>query len=134
MKIDSIANGIVLDHIQAGKSMELYRYLNLDALDCSVAIIKNARSNKMGRKDVLKIDSLIDLDLDMLGYLDPNITVSIIRNGTVERKLHLAPPQRLVNIKKCNNPRCITSVERGLDQVFIMRDGVYRCLYCDGEK
>ena len=134
MNIDSIHNGVVLDHIQAGKSMDIYRYLHLDELDCQVAIIKNARSEHMEKKDIIKIDSPMDLDLDVLGYIDSNITVNIIRDGRRVEKKHLELPQKLVNVIRCKNPRCITSVEQELPQVFKLRDRekrVYRCLYCE---
>ena len=109
MNIDSIQNGVVLDHIQAGKSMDIYRYLHLDELDCSVAIIKNVRSGRMGKKDIIKIDSPMEVDLDVLGYIDSNITVNVIRNGQLVAKKHLQLPQKLVNIIHCKNPRCITA-------------------------
>ena len=131
MKIDSIKNGIVLDHIKAGKSMEIYKYLGLDKLDCSVAIIKNAVSSKMGKKDIIKIADNLDLNLDVLGYIDPDITVCYVK------KMHLELPERITNIIRCKNPRCITSVERGLDQVFKLTDRenrVYRCIYCESKK
>ena len=134
MNIDSILNGVVLDHIQAGKSMEIYKYLHLDALDCSVAIIKNVRSNRMGRKDIIKIDSPMELDLDVLGYIDPNITVNIIHDGKVVERRTLALPQRVVGVIKCRNPRCITSVEREIVHEFKLTDPnkkVYRCIYCE---
>ena len=134
MNIDSIQRGIVLDHIQAGRSMDLYRYLHLDALECSVAIIKNVKSEAMGRKDIIKIDDDISIDLDVLGYIDPGITVNIIENSVITEKKHLSPPARLRNIVKCKNPRCITSTEPGLDQLFVLSEGgkaVYRCMYCD---
>ena len=137
MNIDSIQNGVVLDHIQAGKSMDIYKYLHLDELDCQVAIIKNARSEHMGRKDIIKIDYPLDLDLDVLGYIDPGITVNIIEDGRIVEKKHLELPQRLVNVIRCKNPRCITSAEPGLDQIFRLTDRerqVYRCIYCDTEK
>ncbi len=134
MNIDSINNGYVIDHIKAGRSMEIYKYLNLDALDCSVAIIKNVKSVKMGKKDIIKIDSIIDIDLDILGYIDPHITVNIIENGVRTKKFHVKPPERLVNIKKCKNPRCITSAEPDIDQIFTRVGEIYRCLYCDSEK
>ena len=136
MNIDSIHSGIVLDHIKAGKSMEIYRDLHLDELDCSVAIIKNVRSGKMGKKDIIKIDADIHVDLDILGYIDPNITVSIIQNDKVFEKKHLKLPDRLVNIIRCKNPRCITSTEQEIDHVFTLADseqGVYRCVYCEAE-
>ena len=134
MKIDSIQNGVVLDHIQAGKSMEIYKYLNLDKLDCSVAIIKNVRSDQMGKKDIIKIDSPMEVDLDVLGYIDPNITVNIIRDGQLVEKKHLELPQKLVNIIRCKNPRCITVAEEQLDAIFLLHDAethTYHCAYCD---
>lgn len=137
MNIDGIANGIVLDHIQAGKGMQLYRYLKLDALDCSVAIIKNVKSTKMGKKDIIKIDAPIDLNLDVIGYIDPNVTVDIIRGGRLVEKKHLELPQRLVNIIRCKNPRCITTDETQLDSIFLLSDAgkrTYRCAYCEAEK
>ena len=136
MNIDSIQNGVVLDHIQAGKSMEIYKYLHLDQLDCSVAIIKNARSGHMERKDIIKIDSPVELDLDVLGYIDPNITVNIIRDGALVEKKHLELPEKLVNVLRCKNPRCITLSESQLDAIFKLsnRDRrIYRCAYCDTE-
>ena len=136
MNIDSINNGIVLDHITAGKSMQIYKLLNLDRLDCSVAIIKNVKSSKMGRKDIIKIDEAIDVNLDVLGYLDPDITVNIIRNGVRIQKLKLSPPEELVNVISCKNPRCITTVEQELDHVFKLVDRdtkTYRCIYCEAK-
>lgn len=137
MNIDSIRRGIVLDHIKAGRSMDIYRHLHLDELECSVAIIKNVKSQAMGRKDIIKIDDAIDLDLNVLGYIDPDITVNIIDEGHIVEKKHLELPQRLVNVVKCKNPRCITSVEESLDHVFRLVDDkrrVYRCIYCDAER
>ena len=137
MNIDSIQNGVVLDHIQAGKSMEIYKYLHLDQLDCSVAIIKNVRSARMGKKDIIKIDSPLQLDLDVLGYIDPNITVNIIQNGELVEKKHLQLPQKLVNIIHCKNPRCITTAEDQLDSIFFLSDAkshTYRCAYCETAK
>lgn len=134
MKIDSIKNGIVIDHIKAGQSMKLYELLELDRLDCSIAIIKNVHSDKMGKKDIIKIDSDIDVDLDLLGYVDSDITVNIIRNEVLAEKKHLTLPGRLVNVLKCKNPRCITSVEQELDHVFVLTDEEtreYRCIYCE---
>ena len=134
MNIDSIQNGVVLDHIQAGKSMKIYQYLLLDRLDCSVAIIKNVRSDRMGRKDIIKIDTPMEVDLDVLGYLDANITVNIIRNGVRVEKTHLKLPGKLVNIIHCKNPRCITVSEPQLDAIFLLSNPeqhVYRCAYCD---
>ncbi len=136
MNIDSILNGVVLDHIQAGKSMEIYQYLHLDQLDCSVAIIKNVRSGRMGRKDIIKIDSPMELDLDVLGYIDPNITVNIIHEGKLVEKKHLELPKKLLNVIRCKNPRCITVAEPQLDAIFLLSDPEkhsYRCAYCEAE-
>ena len=134
MKIDSIQSGIVLDHIKAGKSMQIYKYLGLDDLDCSVAIIKNASSNKMGKKDIIKIADNMDLNLDVLGYIDPDITVCYIRDGKIVKKKHLELPEKIVNIVHCKNPRCITSIEQELPNVFLLTDpetATYRCKYCE---
>lgn len=136
MNIDSIRNGYVLDHIKAGASMEIYRLLGLDKLDCSVAIIKNAKSTKLGRKDIIKIDALIDLDLDVLGYVDPDITVSIIKDGVQVEKKHPQLPKKLVNVLRCKNPRCITTTEPHLPAEFVLSDPekhTYRCAYCDSK-
>lgn len=136
MIVDQIENGIVLDHISAGYSMLIYNYLGLNDLDCTVAIIKNVKSNKMGKKDIIKIDSIIDINLDILGYIDENITVNIIRDGKLVSKQQLELPQTLVNVIKCKNPRCITSTEQELDQRFILTDNgekTYRCAYCETE-
>ena len=137
MNIDSIQNGVVLDHIQAGKSMDIYRDLHLDELDCSVAIIKNVRSGRMGKKDIIKIDSPMELDLDVLGYIDANITVNIIRGGVRVEKKHLELPKKLVNIIRSKNPRCITAAEPQLDAIFLLSDPAtrtYRCAYCETAK
>ncbi|MCM1084196.1 MAG: aspartate carbamoyltransferase regulatory subunit [Clostridium sp.] len=137
MKIDSIQNGIVLDHITAGKALQVYRDLKLDKLDCSVAILQNVKSNKMGKKDILKIDKEYDLNLDVLGYIDPDITVSIIKDGETIEKKKLALPTKLINIKKCKNPRCITSTEQEIPHIFKLTDAenrVYRCIYCEADK
>lgn len=137
MNIDSIKNGIVIDHIQAKKGFEIYNALRLGELECSVAVITNARSEKMGRKDIIKIDKNIDLDLDILGYIDPNITINIIENDVRINKYHVELPEQIVNIIRCKNPRCITSVEQELDQVFILTDRekkAYRCKYCESLK
>lgn len=137
MKIDSIQNGIVLDHITAGKALQVYRDLKLDKLDCSVAILQNVKSNKMGKKDILKIDREYDLNLDVLGYIDPGITVSIIKDGKTIEKKKLALPTKLINIKKCKNPRCITSTEQEIPHIFKLTDAenrVYRCIYCEADK
>ena len=137
MNIDSIQRGIVLDHIKAGRSMDVYKYLHLDELECSVAIIKNVKSEAMGRKDIIKIDEEITIDLDVLGYIDPGITVNIIEGGRIVEKKHLNLPLRLTNVVRCKNPRCITSVEPALDHIFTLKDEkrrVYRCIYCDAER
>lgn len=137
MKIDAINRGIVLDHIQAGRAMELYRYLHLDELQCPVAIIKNARSEAMGLKDIIKIDEEIDIDLDVVGFVDPGVTVNVIKDGCVAEKKRLALPEKLVNVIRCKNPRCITTVEESLPHVFRLTDRahhVYRCIYCDAER
>ncbi len=134
INIDSIKNGIVIDHIKAKKGLEIYDALKLGELDCSVAIITNARSEKMGRKDIIKIDQSIDLDLNILGYIDPNITINIIKNDKRVDKYHVKLPKEIVNVVKCKNPRCITSIEQELDQVFKLTDeekGIYRCKYCE---
>ena len=133
---DQVQNGrfMRMDHITAGKSLEVYKALGLDKLDCSVAIIKNVKSNKMGKKDILKIDEEFALDFDVLGYLDPNITVCIIKDGKLVEKKKLQLPQKIINVEKCKNPRCITSVEQGLDHVFYLANKdkrIYRCLYCE---
>ena len=134
MNIDGVENGIVIDHIRPGDSMRLYHLLELDDLDCSVAIIKNVTSQKYGRKDIIKIDQDIDVDLDALGYIDPNITVNLVQDGKLLEKKHLALPAKLRNIVDCKNPRCITSVEQEVDQVFTLVDPerrLYRCDYCE---
>ena len=134
MNIDPINNGIVIDHIKAGNSMEIYKFLDLDNVNSTVALIKNVPSKKMGRKDIIKIDQDIDINLDVLGYIDPDITVNIIKNGVRTEKKHLALPSVVKNVIKCKNPRCITSTERGIPQVFKLTDKenrVYRCMYCE---
>jgi len=134
MNIDSIHNGVVLDHIQAGKSMDIYKSLNLDELDCCVAIIKNVKSRKMGKKDIIKIDSPLDVDLDVLGYIDSNITVNIIKDGIRVDKKHVELPRKMINIIRCKNPRCITVSEPQLDAIFLLSDEethTYRCAYCE---
>ena len=134
MKIGHIENGIVLDHITAGNAMNIYNVLNLGNLDCTVALIKNADSPKMGKKDIIKISTHMDIDLDILGYLDPGITVNIIHDGEIVERRHLALPQRVVGVIKCKNPRCITSVEREIVHEFKLTDPskkVYRCIYCE---
>ena len=134
MKIGHIENGIVLDHITAGNGMNIYNVLNLGKLDCTVALIKNADSPKMGKKDIIKISTHMDIDLDILGYLDPGITVCIIRDGEVAERRHVELPEKVVGVIKCKNPRCITSVEREIVHEFKLTDrakGVYRCIYCE---
>ena len=134
MNIDSIQNGIVIDHIQAGKAMQLYQMLGLDQLECPVAVIKNATSKKMGKKDIIKIDANLDLNLDVLGYVSPSITVNIIQNGVRVEKKHIDLPETLTDILKCKNPRCITTTEQEIRHIFRLTDRenrVYRCIYCD---
>ena len=134
MNIDSIKNGLVIDHITAGLGMKVFSLLGLDELDCAVAIIKNASSHKMGKKDIIKIDADIDLNLDILGYVDPGITVNVIRDSELVEKKSIELPQRLVNVVKCKNPRCITTTEQELDHIFTLTDRekrVYRCIYCE---
>ena len=134
MKIDSITNGIVIDHITAGKGMEIYQLLHLDELDCSVAIIKNVVSKKMGIKDIINVDADIDIDTNVLGYVDPNVTVDIIRNGHLAEKRRVGLPTKLTNVLFCRNPRCITTTEQELPHVFLLTDTehrIYRCMYCE---
>ena len=134
MKIGHIENGIVLDHITPGNGMNIYNVLKLDKLDCTVALIKNAESPKMGKKDIIKISTHMDLDLDILGYLDPGITVNIIRDGEVAEQRHVELPEKVVGVIKCKNPRCITSVEREIVHEFKLTDParkIYRCIYCE---
>ena len=134
MNIDSIKNGIVIDHITAGRGMKIYHLLNLDALDCSVAIIKNGHSSKMGKKDIIKIDADIELNMDILGYVDPGVTINIIRNGELVEKRRATRPRKLTNVLFCKNPRCITTTEQELPHIFTLTDPnarVYRCIYCE---
>ena len=134
MKIDAIKNGLVIDHIRAGRAMDIYRLLGLDSFDCTIALIKNVPSRKMGRKDIIKIDADIDLNLDILGFIDPEVTVNVIRNETIVEKKSISLPERLTDVIKCKNPRCITSIEQELSHVFTLTDRerrVYRCLYCE---
>ncbi len=134
MNIDSIKNGIVIDHITAGKGMEIYKLLGLDSLDCSVALIKNVASRKMGKKDIIKIDSDFDVDTDILGFVDPDVTVNIIKDGKTAEKKTIGLPERLTNVLVCKNPRCISVTEQELPQIFKLTDKerrVYRCLYCE---
>ncbi len=134
MNIDGVKNGIVLDHIKAGKSMEIYELLGLDKLDNCVAVIQNASSDKYGKKDIIKIDEIIDLDYNKLGYVDSNITVNIVKDNKLFKKLHMELPATLRNVIKCKNPRCITSVEQEIVHEFRLVDRenrAYRCIYCD---
>lgn len=135
LNVGQLTEGFVLDHIKAGKSMTIYHYLGLDKLDCTVAIIKNARSNKMGKKDILKVECEIDtLDLTILGFIDHNITVNIVKDAQIVEKKKLKLPKKIVNVIHCKNPRCITSVEQGLKHVFLLSDEeneIYRCKYCE---
>ncbi len=136
MNIDSIKNGYVIDHIKAGKGMEIYNLLNLDSLGCSVAIIKNASSSKMGKKDIIKIDELINLDMDILGYVAPEATVDIIKDGKLTEKKKMTLPQKLTNVIFCKNPRCITTTEQELPNIFHLTDETekeYRCSYCEAK-
>ena len=135
LNVGRLEEGFVLDHIQAGKSMDIYKYLRLDKLDCCVAIIKNAKSTKMGKKDIIKIECPIDfMDLDILGFIDHNITVNIIKDSQIVDKKELHLPKEITNVIRCKNPRCITSIEQELDHVFVLTDPekqVYRCKYCE---
>ena len=136
MNIDSIKNGIVIDHITAGKGMELYKLLNLDNLDCSVAFIKNVNSKKMGKKDIIKIDADININMDILGYVDPDVTVDIIKDGVLVEKKKIELPKTLKNVLFCKNPRCITTTEQEIEHVFHLTDKenrVYRCMYCESK-
>ena len=136
MLVNPINNGVVLDHIKAGNAMTIYEDLKLGELDCQVAIIKNCTSKKMGKKDILKINEMIDINFDILGYIDPGITVNIIRDGKKVEKVRLELPKRIENVIKCKNPRCITSVEQELAHIFELTDkknSVYRCIYCESK-
>lgn len=134
MNIDSIQNGIVIDHITAGNAMRLYDLLELDKLDCAVAIIKNATSNKMGKKDIIKVDADFDVNLDVIGFVDPDATVNVIKDGKLIEKKKIEMPETITNVVKCKNPRCISSCEQELDHVFKLTDRkkkIYRCIYCE---
>ena len=136
MKIDAIKNGLVIDHIPAKRGMDIYNLLNLDACDCNIALIKNVPSKKMGRKDIIKIDADIALDLNIIGFVGPQVTVNIIRDEQIVEKKSLSLPERLTDVIKCKNPRCITSIEQELPHVFTLTDRehhVYRCLYCESK-
>lgn len=134
LNISGIENGYVIDHIAAGKSMDIYKYLELGKLDCQVAIIKNATSNKMGKKDIIKVQGEMNLDLDIIGFVDNNITVNVIRNGKIVEKKNLTLPKKVTNVIRCKNPRCITSIEQELPHIFKLTDHekkIYRCIYCE---
>ncbi len=136
MIIGQIKDGIVLDHITAGNGMILYNLLGLDNLDCQVALIQNAESVKMGRKDIIKVDKVIDINFDALGYVDPGVTVNIIKDGKLAKRQNIDIPDRIENVIKCKNPRCITTVEQELPNIFVLKDKenrVYRCLYCESK-
>ena len=134
MRVDSVKNGVVIDHITNGKAMQIYSLLNLDNLDCTVAILRNVPSRKMGKKDIIKIDCDIEINFDVLGFISPNITVCIVRDGKVAEKKHIDLPEQLTDILHCKNPRCITSTEQDIHHIFRLTDrenGIYRCIYCD---
>ncbi len=136
MKVGAIHNGVVIDHITAGKGMDLYHFLNLDHVDTPIALIKNAPSEKMGKKDIIKIDAELSLELDALGYIDPNVTINVVKDGVRVEKFHPQLPEKLTNIVHCKNPRCITSVEQEIPHIFklINREiGEYRCIYCESK-
>ena len=136
MNIDGVTTGIVLDHIKAGKGLDIYKYLGLDKLNCSVALLQRVDSTKYGKKDIIKINELIELDYAMLGYIDSNITVNFVKDGKMLKKEHMAMPETLTNIIECKNPRCITSIEQEIEHVFKLVDKekkTYRCIYCDVE-
>lgn len=136
MTVDEIKNGIVIDHITAGKGMRIYKLLGLDSLECSVALIKNAPSRKMGKKDIIKIDADIELNTDIIGYVDPDITVNIIKDSKTLEKKTIDLPEKLTNVITCKNPRCISVTEQELPQIFCLADReerVYRCLYCESK-
>jgi len=132
MNIDSIKNGIVIDHIKAGNGMRIYNLLGLDKLECPIALIKNTNSKKMQKKDIIKIDAKLDIDMDVIGYIDSNVTVNIIKEGILVEKKKIELPKTIKNVVYCKNPRCITSIEQELDHVFnLQEDGSYRCMYCE---
>ena len=136
MKVTAVNNGVVIDHITAGKCMKLYQFLDLDHVDATIALIKNAPSQKMGKKDIIKIDTELELDLDALGYIDPNVTINIVKDGVCVKKVHPQLPERLTNIIQCKTPRCITSVEQEIPHIFKLTDrekGEYRCIYCESK-
>ncbi len=138
INVDEIQNGFVLDHIQAGRAMAIYHYLKMEEIDCQIAIIKNARSSKMGKKDIIKVEGSLDLvDLDTIAFIDHNITVDIIQDGKLVEKRELKLPEKIVNVLHCKNPRCITSIEQELNHIFVLTDkekALYRCQYCDEQQ
>ncbi len=134
MNINEIQDGYVIDHLHAGRALRVYRYLELDQLDCQVAIIKNAKSGRMGRKDIIKIDELIPLNMDIISYIDAGATVNVIKDGKLIDKIRLTVPERVKGVLKCKNPRCITQTEQELQHMFVLKDrekGIYSCYYCD---
>ena len=136
MKVGAIHNGVVIAHITAGKGMDLYHFLNLDHVDAPIALIKNAPCEKMGKKDIIKIDAELNLDLDALGYIDPNVTINVVKNGVRVDKFHPQLPEKLTNIVHCKNPRCITSIEQEIPHIFKLTNretGEYRCIYCESK-
>ncbi len=136
LNIDSLQKGVVIDHIEAGMGMRIYDLLGLDDLDCCVALIKNARSTKFGKKDIIKIEGDIEINFEVLGFIDPNITVDVIDDGRIVEKKKLVLPETITNVVKCKNPRCITSIEEGVDHIFRLCDREkrrYRCVYCEQE-
>ncbi|MCQ2405821.1 MAG: aspartate carbamoyltransferase regulatory subunit [Oscillospiraceae bacterium] len=136
MRVDEIKNGIVIDHIEGGKSMDIYDLLQLGTFDCPVAILRNVPSRKMGKKDIIKIDGHFDIDFNLLGFISPTITVDIINDGHVTEKKHIDLPEKVMDIIKCKNPRCISSVEQEIHHIFYLADrqkGIYRCTYCDAK-
>ena len=137
MRVDSIKNGIVIDHILPGCAMKIYRMLRLNELDCTVAVLQNVPSKQMGKKDIIKIDKIVDIDYDILGYASPDITLDIVREGTVCEKIKIETPKELHNVLFCNNPRCISSTEQEIEHIFKLSDKekrIYRCIYCDKEQ
>jgi len=134
MNIDAIKKGYVIDHIKVGNAMKIYDVLNWNELDCQVALITNAKSKKTKVKDIIKIAELVDIDFDKIASIDPNVTINIVKNNKIIEKKKLDLPRELINIYKCKNPRCITTIERGLDQIFVLTDkenNIYRCKYCE---
>ena len=135
MNIDSIERGLVIDHIASGKGMEIVKLLEMEKMTCPVAVIRNARSLKSGKKDIIKIEEEVDINLDVLGFIDPNITVNVIEGSQIVGKKRIAPPEQVVNVVKCKNPRCITSIEKEMPHIFhrVENTSVYRCAYCEQE-